>query len=60
MLGCAGARHVTSINFVKISRVNPVTGCIEPPHANPLEGMTEEQKEYEAVKLANLMSKLSE
>lgn len=39
--------------------MNPVTGCWEPPRVNPMEGMSEEQKEYEAVKLANLMAKLS-
>ncbi|VDM27631.1 unnamed protein product [Toxocara canis] len=38
--------------------VNPVTGCIEPPHENPLEGMSQEQKEYEAMQLVNAMSKL--
>ncbi|XP_052122545.1 synembryn-A [Frankliniella occidentalis] len=39
--------------------MNPVTGCWEPPRTNPMEGMSEEQKEYEAVQLANLMAKLS-
>ncbi|XP_013406285.1 synembryn-A isoform X3 [Lingula anatina] len=40
-------------------QVNPVTGRWEMPRPNPMEGMTEEQKEYEAVKLANLMEKLT-
>ncbi|XP_034250142.1 synembryn-A [Thrips palmi] len=39
--------------------MNPVTGCWEPPRENPMDGMSEEQKEYEAVQLANLMAKLS-
>ncbi|KAH7724000.1 synembryn [Aphelenchoides avenae] len=39
-------------------RINPVTGYIQPPRVNPFEGMSEEQKEYEAVRLANAMSKL--
>jgi len=39
-------------------KVNPITGCAEEPRLNPFEGMSEEQKEYEAVKLANLIDKL--
>uniref|UniRef100_A0A0M3I4Q3 Synembryn-A n=1 Tax=Ascaris lumbricoides TaxID=6252 RepID=A0A0M3I4Q3_ASCLU len=38
--------------------VNPVTGFIEPPREDPLEGMSQEQKEYEAMQLVNAMSKL--
>ncbi|XP_018342678.1 PREDICTED: synembryn isoform X2 [Trachymyrmex septentrionalis] len=40
-------------------RINPVTGCFEHSKPNPLEGMTEEQKEYEALKLINLVDKLT-
>ncbi|KAG7199887.1 hypothetical protein KM043_014333 [Ampulex compressa] len=40
-------------------RINPVTGCYEDPKPNVLEGMTEEQKEYEALKLVELVDKLS-
>lgn len=39
--------------------INPVTGCYEPPRPNPLEGMSDEQKEYEAMKLVNLMDQLN-
>lgn len=39
--------------------INPVTGCYEPTRTNPMENMTEEQKEYEAMKLVNLMDKLN-
>lgn len=39
--------------------INPVTGCYEAPKKNPLEGMSEEQKEYEAMKLVNLVSQLT-
>lgn len=39
--------------------INPVVGCYEAPRPNPLEGMSEEQKEYEAMKLVNLMSQLN-
>ncbi|XP_057339844.1 synembryn-A [Microplitis mediator] len=39
--------------------INPITGCYEEPKPNPLEGMTEEQKEYEAMKLVNLMDQLT-
>ncbi|KAM7350794.1 ric8 guanine nucleotide exchange factor A [Cochliomyia hominivorax] len=38
--------------------VNPVLGCVMPPTKNPLEGMSEEQKEYEAEKLVQLVDKL--
>ncbi|XP_064634393.1 synembryn-A-like isoform X1 [Lineus longissimus] len=40
------------------SRVNPVTGRWEQDKPNPLEGMSEEQKEYEAMELVNMMDKL--
>jgi len=40
------------------SEINPVTGSYEPPRPNPLENMTEEQKEYEAVKLVNMIDRL--
>lgn len=39
--------------------INPITGCYEEPKPNPLEGMTEEQKEYEAMKLVNLVDQLT-
>ncbi|XP_037826720.1 synembryn-like [Lucilia sericata] len=38
--------------------VNPVLGCYMPPTTNPLDGMSDEQKEYEAEKLAQLVDKL--
>lgn len=41
------------------SRINPITGVIEEEQPNPMEGMTEEQKEYEAMKLINMFDKLS-
>lgn len=48
------------INNVRtIQRINPVIGCFEPPRSNPLEGMTEEQKEYEVLQLVNLVDKLT-
>lgn len=40
-------------------KINPVTGCYEEPKPNPLEGMSDEQKEYEAMQLVNIMDKLS-
>lgn len=39
-------------------KINPVTGHVEPPKKSPFEGMTEEQKEYEANQLANLIHQL--
>ncbi|CAG5009610.1 unnamed protein product [Parnassius apollo] len=38
--------------------IDPVVGCTRPPRINPFEGMTEEQKEYEAMKLVNLFDKM--
>ncbi|CAB3225006.1 unnamed protein product [Arctia plantaginis] len=38
--------------------IDPVVGCTRPPRLNPFEGMTEEQKEYEAMKLVNLFDKM--
>lgn len=40
-------------------QINPVTGCFEHPKPNPLEGMSEEQKEYEALQLVDLVDKLT-
>lgn len=39
-------------------KINPVVGCVEDPMPNPLEGMSEEQKEYEAMQLVNMMDKM--
>ncbi|XP_044049880.1 synembryn-B isoform X3 [Siniperca chuatsi] len=39
--------------------INPITGHVEEPMPNPIEEMTEEQKEYEAQKLVNMFDKLS-
>ncbi|XP_047369352.1 synembryn isoform X2 [Vespa velutina] len=40
-------------------QINPVTGCYEKIKPNLLEGMTEEQKEYEALQLVNLVDQLT-
>lgn len=39
--------------------INPVLGCYEPPRPSPFEGMSEEQKEFEAMKLVSLMDQLN-
>uniref|UniRef100_A0A8C1FRE1 Synembryn n=1 Tax=Cyprinus carpio carpio TaxID=630221 RepID=A0A8C1FRE1_CYPCA len=39
--------------------INPITGHIELPMPNPMEEMTEEQKEYEAQKLVKMIDELS-
>lgn len=36
-----------------------MTGRVEEKLPNPMEGMTEEQKEHEAMKLVNMFDKLS-
>ncbi|XP_034825649.1 synembryn-A [Maniola hyperantus] len=38
--------------------IDPVVGCTRPPRANPFEGMSDEQKEFEAMKLVNLLDKM--
>lgn len=38
--------------------IDPVVGCTRPPRTNPFDGMTEEQKEYETMKLVNLFDKM--
>ncbi|KZC08881.1 PREDICTED: synembryn-A isoform X2 [Dufourea novaeangliae] len=40
-------------------QINPVTGCFEHPKPNPLEGMSEERKEYEALQLVGLIDQLT-
>lgn len=40
-------------------QINPVTGCYEKAKPNPLEGISEEQKEYEALQLARLFDQLT-
>ncbi|KAJ8682060.1 hypothetical protein QAD02_017852 [Eretmocerus hayati] len=39
-------------------RINPITGCYEGPKSDPFENMTEDQKEYEALRLVNLVDQL--
>uniref|UniRef100_A0A3B3REE1 Synembryn n=1 Tax=Paramormyrops kingsleyae TaxID=1676925 RepID=A0A3B3REE1_9TELE len=39
--------------------INPVTGRVEDEQPNPMEGMTEEQKELEAMKLVKMFDKLA-
>lgn len=41
------------------AHINPITGVVEEEQPNPMEGMTEEQKEYEAMKLISMFDKLS-
>lgn len=45
--------------FCVLCSINPVTGRVEEEQPNPMEGMTDEQKEYEAMKLVNMFDKLS-
>ena len=40
-------------------RINPVTGRVEEEQPDPMEGMTEEEKEEEAKRLIVLFNKLS-
>ncbi|XP_051741450.1 synembryn-A [Ctenopharyngodon idella] len=40
-------------------RINPVTGRVEEEQPDPMEGMTEEEKEAEALKLINMFNRLS-
>lgn len=69
--GLLGGRHVENTDYSSDSEdsdteeykqvqhnINPVIGCYEAPKKSPLEGMSEEQKQYEAMQLVNLMDKL--
>ena len=40
--------------------MNPVTGRWEMPKPDPMAGMTEEEKEYEALQLVNKLHKLQQ
>uniref|UniRef100_A0AAQ5YP80 Synembryn n=1 Tax=Amphiprion ocellaris TaxID=80972 RepID=A0AAQ5YP80_AMPOC len=41
------------------AHINPITGVVEEEQPNPMEGMTEEQKELEAMKLVSMFDRLS-
>jgi len=41
------------------ARINPVTGRVEEEQPDPMEGMTEEEKEAEALNLINIFNRLS-
>jgi len=41
-----------------VCSVNPITGRWEEPRPSPMEGMTDEQKEYEAMQLVEKLDKL--
>ena len=38
--------------------MNPISGYVEPERPSPFAGMSDEQKEHEAVKLANIIDRL--
>ncbi|CAB3371755.1 Hypothetical predicted protein [Cloeon dipterum] len=40
-------------------QINPIIGCYEEPRPDPMENMSEEQKEYEAVKLVEKIDQLT-
>lgn len=44
---------------IQLFSINPITGRVEEKLPNPMEGMTDEQKELEAMKLVNMFDKLS-
>lgn len=44
--------------LITCDSINPITGSYEPERPNPLDQMSEEQKEYEAVKLVNMIDQL--
>ena len=50
--------NVMNFYFLNI-RINPVTGCYEEPKPDPMAGMTQEQKEYEATRLVEMIDKLA-
>lgn len=45
--------------YLKVKeKINPVTGYYQPDRPNPMEGMSQEEKEYEAMKLINVVQQL--
>ncbi|XP_059481211.1 synembryn-A isoform X2 [Neocloeon triangulifer] len=40
-------------------QINPIVGCFEEPRPDPMENMSDEQKEYEAVKLVEKIDQLT-
>ncbi|KAI1309411.1 Synembryn-A [Halotydeus destructor] len=67
MLGGNGSREYSSDSedsdteeYSKYrDKINPIIGCYENPKPNPLEGMSDEQKEYEAMRLVNAIEKMT-
>jgi len=51
-------RQKLKLPIMCVCSVNPITGRYEEPKPSPMEGMTEEQKEYEAIQLVNQLDKL--
>ena len=49
----------TSQELILNCRINPVTGRYEEDKPNPMEGMSEEQKEHEALELVKVLDKLN-
>lgn len=47
-----------TLGFWPLDSINPITGSYEPERPNPLDQMSDEQKEYEAVKLVNMIDQL--
>ncbi|KAM8890902.1 chaperone Ric-8A [Spinachia spinachia] len=41
------------------AHINPITGVVQEEQPNPMDGMTEEQKEFEAMKLVRMFDRLS-
>ena len=51
--------HILNIQIsILCYSINPVTGRYETDKKDPFEGMSDEQKEYEAMKLVDAMDKL--
>lgn len=55
----SGYTRALNANCPPCCSINPITGHVEEPMPNPMEEMTEEQKEYEAEKLVTMFDKLS-
>ena len=51
--------HYVHYHNIFLPRINPVIGCLEREHSDPMVGMTDEQKEHEAIKLVNLIDQMS-
>ncbi|CDW52460.1 Ric8 domain containing protein [Trichuris trichiura] len=59
LLSANGDENSDTEEYIAVKdKINPVLGCYEPDHPSSTEGMSEEQKEFEAMQLVNKIDKM--